>query len=304
MFARRKLRSLEYRNLAGYAFISPWLLGFFAFIVFPILISIYYSFTDYDILSAPELVGIKNFADIMHDPLFWRSLGVTFYYVFFSVPGRLLFALFIAMILNRGARFIRAYQTIYYLPSVLGGSIAIAVMWRQLFMPYGAVNHVLGWIGIESQVSWIGRPQTAIWTLILLAAWQFGSSMLIFLAGLKQIPRIYYDAAEIDGANYFQQFFRITIPHLTPVIFFNLVMQLINGFVVFTQAFVISNGTGDPMNATLVYALYLYQRAFKFYEMGYGSAMAWILVLIIGVFTVLLFRSSGNWVYYESKEGK
>ena len=300
----RKLGSITYKNGAGYAFISPWLIGFFAFIIIPIVASIYYSFSDYDILKAPVLVGLKNFRTMVHDTLFWKSLQVTFVYTFFSVPLRLAFALFVAMLLNRKAHLLRLHQTIYYLPSVLGGSIAVAVMWRRLFMDDGAVNAILKLVGINSNISWIGRAETAIWTLIILAVWQFGSSMLIFLAGLKQIPKTYYEAAEIDGANGAQQFFRITIPHLTPVIFFNLVMQLINGFAVFTQAFVVSNGTGDPMNNTLVYALYLYQRAFKYYQMGYGSAMAWVLVLIIGVFSALLFRSSGNWVYYEAKEGK
>ena len=169
-------------------------------------------------------------------------------------------------------------------------------------MADGAVNSALALVGIKTDTSWIGNPKTAIWTLILLAAWQFGSSMLIFLAGLKQIPESYYEAADIDGANPLQKFIKITIPHLTPVIFFNLVMQLINGFTVFTQAFVISGGTGDPMNSTLVYALYLYRKAFEFYDMGYGCAMAWVLVLIIAVFTALIFKSSSLWVYYETKE--
>lgn len=169
-------------------------------------------------------------------------------------------------------------------------------------MADGAFNAALGLIGIKSDISWIGNPRTAIWTLIVLAAWQFGSSMLIFLAGLKQIPDSYYEAADIDGATPWRKFVNITIPHLTPVIFFNLVMQLINGFTVFTQAFIVSNGSGDPMNSTLVYALYLYKKAFEYYQMGYGSAMAWVLVLIIAVFTALIFKSSTFWVYYESKE--
>jgi pectin-derived oligosaccharide transport system permease protein len=297
-------RNITYKNAAGYAFISPWLFGFFAFTIIPIIASLFYSFTDYDILDSPVYVGLENFRTMLGDGLFWKALQVTFMYAMFSVPLRLAFALFIAMLLSRKAVLLRFHQTVYYLPSVLGGSIAVAVMWRRLFMSDGAVNSILGFFGIQSNVSWIGRAETAIWTLILLAIWQFGSSMLIFLAGLKQIPRTYYEAADIDGANGIQQFFRITIPYLTPVIFFNLIMQLINGFVVFTQAFVVSGGSGDPMNSTLVYALYLYQRAFKYYQMGYGSAMAWVLVLIIGFLSVLLFRSSGNWVYYETKEGR
>ncbi len=291
-------------DLSGYAFISPWLLGFIAFSIIPILFSLYYSFTEYDILGEPIFNGLENFRRMLGDELFWQSLKVTFFYAFVSVPLRLLFAFFVAMLFNRGTRAIRMYQAIYYVPSLVGGSIAIAVMWRRLFMADGALNAALAKIGIVTDISWIGDPSTAIWTLILLAAWQFGSSMLIFLAGLRQIPRELYEAASIDGANPLKKFTHITVPQITPVIFFNLVMQLINGFTVFTQAFVVSGGSGDPLNSTLVYALYLYQRAFKYYDMGYGSALAWVLVLIIGIMTGIVFKTSNNWVFYEAKEGK
>jgi multiple sugar transport system permease protein len=189
----------------------------------------------------------------------------------------------------------------YYFPSIIGGSIAVAVMWRRLFKDDGAINSILGIFGLNNHVSWIGNPRTAIWTLILLAAWQFGSSMLIFLAGLKQIPESYYESANLDGAGPVRKFISITIPQLSSVILFNVLMQTINGFTVFTQAFVISGGNGDPMNNTLVYALYLYQKSFSYYEMGYGCAMAWVLVLIISIFTALIFKSSSVWVFYESK---
>ncbi len=291
------------QDVAGYAFISPWLIGFFAFSIIPILVSLYYSFTKYDILSTPVFAGLANYKNMIHDDLFWQSLKVTFFYAFVSVPLRLIFAFFVAMLFNRGTKAIRVYQAVYYLPSIVGGSIAIAVMWRRLFMSDGALNAALGLIGLHSTISWIGRADTAIWTLIILAVWQFGSSMLIFLAGLRQIPQTYYEAASIDGAGRIMQFIHITIPQMTPVIFFNLVMQLINGFTVFTQAFVVSGGSGDPMNSTLVYALYLYQNAFKYFDMGYSSALAWILVLIIALFTGFLFKTSGKWVFYESKAG-
>jgi multiple sugar transport system permease protein len=294
--ARRRLAE----NFSGFAFISPWLVGFLAFTAIPILFSLYYSFTEYDILGSPVFNGIKNFRRMLGDELFWKSLAVTFYYAFVSVPLRLAFAFFIAMLFRRAAKAVRVYQAVYYLPSIVGGSIAVAVMWRRLFMTDGALNAVLQAVGINSTVSWIGMPSTAIWTLILLAAWQFGSSMLIFLAGLRQIPAAYYEAARVDGAGKFQQFKSVTLPQMTPIIFFNLVMQLINGFTVFTQAFVVSGGNGDPQNTTLVYALYLYQRAFKYYNMGYSSAMAWVLVLITGVFTAIVFKTSNKWVYYES----
>ena len=289
-------------NISGYAFIGPWLIGFLAFSLIPIIISVYYSFTEYDLLSSPYFIGIENFKNMVTDGVFWKSLSVTFYYVLFAVPLRLIFALFIAVLFNRRARFLRLYQAVYYFPSIIGGSIAVAVMWRRLFMNDGAINSLLGLIGIHTDISWIGYPKTAIWTLIILAAWQFGSSMLIFLAGLKQIPESYYESADIDGANVFQKFFRITIPQLSSVIFFNLIMQTINGFTIFTQAFIISGGTGDPMNNTLVYALYLYQKSFTYYQMGYGCAMAWVLVFIIAIFTITIFKSSSSWVYYESKE--
>jgi multiple sugar transport system permease protein len=287
-------------NLSGIAFISPWLIGFLAFTAVPILFSLYYSFTEYDILASPIFSGLRNFRRMMGDEVFRQSLSVTFFYAFVSVPLRLVFAFFIALLFRRKSAVIRIYQAIYYLPSIVGGSIAVAVMWRRLFMADGAINAVLQAVGINSTVSWIGEPSTAIWTIIILAAWQFGSSMLIFLAGLRQIPVTYYEAAQIDGANVFRQFFSVTLPQMTPIIFFNLVMQLINGFTVFTQAFVVSGGNGDPQNTTLVYALYLYQRAFKYYNMGYSSAMAWVLVLIIGVFTAVIFKTSNKWVYYES----
>ncbi|TCL69919.1 carbohydrate ABC transporter membrane protein 1 (CUT1 family) [Hydrogenispora ethanolica] len=289
-------------NVTGYLFIGPFVLGFLAFTLIPVLASIYFSFSRYDLLSPPVFDGLRNFIAMFSDENFWKSLTVTLHYAFVSVPLRLVFALFVAMLFNRKSKLVGCYRTIYYLPSIIGGSIAVSVMWRRLFMADGAVNSALALIGIKSDTSWIGNPKTAIWTLIILAAWQFGSSMLIFLAGLKQIPGSLYEAAEIDGANAFQKFFKITIPHLTPVIFFNLVMQLINGFTVFTQAFVISGGSGDPMNSTLVYALYLYRKAFEFYDMGYGCAMAWVLVLILAVFTALIFKSSSLWVYYETKE--
>jgi multiple sugar transport system permease protein len=295
-YAKRRLKE----SFSGYCFISPWLVGFFAFAIIPILLSLYYSFTDYDILGSPVFSGIKNFARMITDELFWKSISVTFFYAFVSVPARLIFAFFVAMLFRRASKMIRFYQAVYYLPSIVGGSIAIAVMWRRLFMADGALNAALQFIGINSSVSWIGRPDTAIWTLIILSVWQFGSSMLIFLAGLRQIPRTYYEAASIDGAGRLRQFLHITLPQMTSVIFFNLIMQLINGFTVFTQAFIVSGGSGDPRYSTLVYALYLYQRAFKYYDMGYASALAWVLVVIIAFLTGIIFRTSNKWVFYES----
>ncbi|NLK05611.1 MAG: sugar ABC transporter permease, partial [Spirochaetales bacterium] len=199
-------------DFSGYAFISPWLIGFFAFSIIPILFSLYYSFTKYDILGDPVFNGLENFRTMATDELFWQSLKVTFFYAFVSVPLRLIFAFFVAMLFNRGTRAIRIYQAIYYVPSLVGGSIAVAVMWRRLFMADGALNAALAKVGIVTDVSWIGDPDTAIWTLIILAIWQFGSSMLIFLAGLRQIPKELYEAASIDGAGSLRKFSHITVP--------------------------------------------------------------------------------------------
>ena len=293
---KRQLRE----DVAGYLFISPWLIGFFAFAIIPIIMSLYFSFTDYDILGSPIFNGLANFRRMKTDARFWKALKVTFTYAFIAVPLRLVFAFFLAALFKRASKMIRFYQAAYYLPSLVGGSIAIAIIWRRMFTADGLVNSFLQVLGINSTLSWIGSPSTALGVIIVLAVWQFGSSMLIFLAGLRQIPKTYYEAASIDGAGWFSQFFRITLPQMTPIIFFNLIMQLINGFTVFSQAFIISGGKGEPQDSSLVYALYLYLRAFSYYEMGYGSALAWVLVLIIAVFTAFIFKTSDQWVHYES----
>ncbi len=285
--------------MAGYLFLSPWLIGFFVFTFLPILASFVLAFTDYDIFSAPKWVGLENFYRMfLQDRRYWRSVRATFYYVFTAIPLRLLAALAVAMLLTRGRRLLSVYRAAYYAPSIVGGSVAVAVMWRQVFGTDGLINFLLATFGIPG-VSWLGNPRTAIWTLITLAAWQFGSPMLIFLAGLKQIPAELYEAASIDGAGGWAKFTRITLPMLTPVIFFNLVMQLIAGFMVFTQAYLVTGGR--PLDTTNFYALYLYLRAFEVHQMGYGSAMAWVLLLVIAFFTALIFRSSSYWVYYEAE---
>jgi multiple sugar transport system permease protein len=292
---------LRQHNWAGYLFISPWLIGFFAFVLLPMVASLVLAFTDYDILSAPQWVGLANFERMFtEDARYWRSVRATFYYVFIAVPFRLAFALAVAMLLNTKRQGVSLYRAVYYAPSIVGGSIAVAVMWREIFSSDGVVNYVLAFLGVPN-LNWLGNPRTAIWTLILLAAWQFGSPMLIFLAGLKQIPSEYYEAASIDGAGAWDKFLKITLPLLTPIIFFNLVMQVISGFMAFTQAFILSGGTGAPLDTTLFYALYLYIRAFNNLEMGYSSAMAWVLLLVIAFFTGLIFKSSSQWVFYESK---
>ena len=283
----------------GYLFISPWLIGFFVFILIPMVASLYLGFTDYRLTASPHWIGVENYIRMFtSDPRYWKSVRATFYYILTAVPLRLLFALAIAMLLNNPRRFTSVYRAAFYAPSIVGASVAVAIMWRQVFGSQGVVNAILAIFGIPG-AAWSGHPATAIWTLILLAAWQFGSPMLIFLAGLKQIPSELYEAAAIDGAGEWDQFVRITLPMLSPVIFFNLIMQIISGFMVFTQALVITNG--GPMDTTLVYALYLYQRAFIVFQMGYSSAMAWVLLLVIAIFTAINFKFSSQWVFYEDK---
>lgn len=286
-------------NIMGYLFISPWLIGFFIFILFPIVASFFLAFTRYDVLSPPRWIGIGNWLRLLEDRRYHNSLRATFYYVFTAVPLRLIFALLVAMLLKPPTRATSIYTGIYYLPSLIGGSVAVAIMWRQIFGVDGLINFILKNVGIEG-INWLGNPRTAIWTLIILAVWQFGSPMLIFLAGLRQIPESLYEAASIDGAREWTQFTKITLPMLSPVILFNLIMQIINGFMVFTQAYIITGGA--PLDTTLFYSLYLYQKAFQSFDMGYASAMAWILLVIIAFFTLLAFKSSKFWVYYESEE--
>jgi multiple sugar transport system permease protein len=278
------------------------LIGFFVFTLIPILASFYLAFTQYDTLSAPVWIGTENFERMLQDPRYWASVRATLYYVMAAIPLRLVFALAVAMLLNSDRRGVGSYRAMFYAPSIVGGSVAVAVMWQQVFGTEGLVNYCLAFVGIPPVV-WLGNPNTAIWTLITLAAWQFGSPMLIFLAGLRQIPAQLYEAAAIDGASAVMKFFKITLPMLSPVIFFNLVMQTINGFMAFTQALIVTNN-GRPLDTTLLYVLYVYQRAFQNLQMGYGAAMAWVLLIVIALVTALIFKTSSAWVFYESKEGE
>ncbi|WP_244540312.1 carbohydrate ABC transporter permease [Kaistia soli] len=278
----------------------PWFIGFFGLTLGPILISLYLSFTDFDLLTAPHWNGGANFVRIFTaDAKFIQSMRVTLFFVIVSVPLKLAFALGVALLLNRGMRGLPIYRAIFYLPSLLGASVAIAVLWRQLFAGNGLVNQFLLNFGIVGP-SWISNPRYSLWTLIALAVWQFGSPMIIFLAGLRQIPLDMYEAASLDGAGRWRMFRKITLPLLTPVIFFNAIIQTIEGFKSFTPAFIISGGTGNPINSTLFYTLYLYQEAFGFFRMGYASALAWILLVIVALFTSFSFLTSKYWVHYDN----
>jgi multiple sugar transport system permease protein len=298
-------------NVSSYVFLAPWLLGFFVLTLYPMVYSLYLSFTQYNILQPPRWVGWRNFfvmfagsAEYPRDERFLNSLFVTLRFVFVSVPLKLVFALAVAMLMNQKLRLIPFYRTVYYIPTLLGGSVAIAVLWRRLFAGDGAVNAIIRQVtgGAVNPPSWISNPTFALYTLILLAVWQFGSPMIIFLAGLKQIPAEYYEAASVDGAGKVRRFFAITLPCLSPIIFFNLVMQMISAFQSFTQAYIVSGGSGGPMDATMFYSLYLYLSGFAHAQMGYAAAMAWVLLIIIAALTALTFRASGSLVTYGGGE--
>ena len=292
-------KALSKESTAGIIFTLPFTIGFLLFMIVPMGISLYYSFCKYDILSPPVFTGLDNFVKMFQDETFYKAIGVTFYFALVSVPLRLVFALIVAMLLLKNSKMSGFYRAAYYLPSIIGGSVAVAILWKRMFATDGVVNRLLGAVGIETTFAWLGNTKTAIWVLILLAVWQFGSSMLIFLSALKQISKELYEAAEVDGANGIQKFFRITLPLLTPTIFFNLVMQMINGFLAFTQSYIITQG--KPMNSTLFYTVYMYQQSFEFYRMGYGAAMAWVMLFIVGTVTVILFKTKKKWVFSEGE---
>lgn len=286
-------------NLSGYLLLAPWLFGFILMWFLPALVSIYYSLTDFNMLNTPTFIGLQNYVRIFtQDETFRQSLKVTFTYVLILVPCRLAFALFVAVLLNKKHKGLSFYRALYYVPSIIGGSIAVSVVWKQIFGNKGVITSILALFGIEQKVSLLGNPKTALLVIIVMGVWQFGSSMLIFLSALKQIPESLYESAAIDGAKPMKTFWSITMPLLTPTIFFNLILQIINGFRVFTETKVITDG--GPMNSTMSYVLYLYRRAFNYFDMGYSCALAWVLVAIVGIATILLFKSQKKWVHYEA----
>ncbi|WP_091040732.1 carbohydrate ABC transporter permease [Glycomyces harbinensis] len=305
---RKKLRTSTSRRLrrvrrgrrdrAGYLFLLPWFVGML-FTVVPFFASLYLAFTDYNLLNTPEWIGLENFTAMFSDPALLQSLKVTFVYTFVSVPLSLAAALGVAMILNRGIRGLPWYRAVFYLPSLLGASVAVVLLWRYIFGLNGVVNAFLGRFGVE-RIAWTSDPDYALTTLIILHVWTFGSPMVIFLAGLRQIPVMYYEAAAVDGASKWRRFRSITLPLLSPIIFFNLIQSLIASFQTFTQGFVMNNGGGGPANSTLFYNLYLYQQGFNQFNMGYASAMAWTLLVIIAAFTALTFISAKYWVNYDN----
>jgi len=290
-------------NLAAYLFLLPWLIGIVVFTIGPMLASLYLSMTDYNLLKSPvenppDFIGFENYAEMLGDAAFWNSFRVTVVYVIVSVPLQLLLALALALFLDRGMRGLPFYRSVFYLPSLLGGSVAVAILWRQVFGKEGLVNGFLAWFGVDAP-GWIGHPDYALGTIIILHIWTFGSPMVIFLAGLRQIPEMYHEAASVDGAGRVRRFVSITLPLLTPIIFFNLVLQIIFAFQTFTQAYVVSGGTGGPADSTMFYTLFLYRTGFLEYDMGYASAMAWFLLIVIAAFTAFNFWLSKFWVFYD-----
>ncbi|MGW2509009.1 carbohydrate ABC transporter permease [Streptomyces scopuliridis] len=301
--AARESRRTPRRERQGpaYVFLSPWILGVVLLTLAPMAVSLYLSFTDYNLFDAPKWVGLRNYTDMLfEDPRYWRSVGTTLIFVVVAVPLKLALALGVAMLLKNMRSGKGFYRSAFYAPSLLGASMSIALVWRALYNDGGTVDDLLSRIGIHTG-GWVADPDLSVFVVALLAVWQFGAPMVIFLAGLQQIPGDLYEAAALDGAGRWRQFVSVTVPMLSPVLFFNLVLETIQSFQVFTPAFAISGGKGGPADSTMFYTLYLYERGFSASHMGYASAMAWALLLGIGAVTVVLFRTSRSWVFYANE---
>ncbi len=288
--------------IAGYIFILPWIIGFLVLRLGPMISSLFLSFTEYTILTPPKMIGFQNFIKMFTtDTSFWAAVKVTFSYALFAVPVGIVLSLIIALLLNQSIPGTAVWRTIYYLPSVVSG-VAVAMLWVWIFhSQFGLINVALHAIGIQGP-AWLGDPRWALPALIIMSFWSIGGGMVINLAGLQGIPTELYEAASIDGANAWQRFWSVTLPMMSPVLFFNLVIGVIDAFQYFTNAYVMTNG--GPGRSTLFYNLFLYQNAFRYYKMGYASALAWVLFLIILILTLLIFKSSPYWVYYEGLTNK
>ncbi|WP_024286789.1 carbohydrate ABC transporter permease [Cellulomonas sp. KRMCY2] len=297
--ARRRPRRGEAR--AGYAFLAPWLLGFFLLTAGPMVASLVLAFTDYDLFNAPTFVGIDNFTRLFADQRYLASLKVTGLYVLLGTPIKLASSLAVAMLLNNAFSAKGFYRSAFYLPSLVGASVSVAIVWKAMFIDGGIVDRIGQGFGLEAG-GWVGDPGKTMPMFVLLTVWQFGAPMVIFLAGLKQVPAELYEAAAVDGAGPVRKFLAITLPMLSPVLFFNLLLETIHSFQIFASAFIISGGSGGPANSTLFYTLYLYIRGFADFKMGYASAMAWILVMVVGLVTLVFFKSSKLWVHYSGEE--
>ncbi len=296
MIRRKKRKS----NIYGFLFASPWIIGLLLFYAFPLLASIYFSFTTYSILQPGEFIGLDNYKQLMNDDIFWKSVYNTIYFAILFVPLSIIMGVSLAMMLNMKIKGMAIYRTIYFLPTLVP-HVALAVLWMWLLNPgFGLVNGFLDTIGIQGP-AWLGSETWSKPSLILMSLWGIGQAVVIYLAGLADIPQDYYDAADVDGANWFKKTFHITLPLLTPVIFFNLIMGVIGAFQQFTLPYALTQGSGKPANSLTFYVMYLYDNGFKFFKMGYASAMAWILFVVIMILTSIIFITSKRWVHYQGK---
>ena len=284
----------------GFILILPWLIGFLIFKAYPFLSSLYYSFTDWNLFKGGSWIGVQNYVMAFTNPKTVKALQVTFIYAFMTVPLKLAFALFIAYILNFKIRGVGLFRTAYYIPSILGGSMAIAVLWRAMFKNDGVVNRILTILGVQN-INFLADKTWALVIICLLRVWQFGSPMVLFLAALKGVPEELYEAASIDGATSARQFLKITLPLISPVVFYNLVTQLVQAFQEFNGPYIITQG--GPRNATTLISLIVYNSAFSEYNVGMSSAMAWIMFVIVMVFTLISFKTQDRWVYYSDERG-
>jgi oligogalacturonide transport system permease protein len=294
-----KVKSLAKINNVAYLYLLPWLAGTLVLQLYPFVISFYYALCDYNPLRKPAFSGITNYIKLFtNDAEFWTSLKVTLLYVIYTVPFKLIMSLLIAMLLNNAKKGIGILRTAYYLPSLFGGSVAVSILWRVMFMDQGMINSWINLFGFPT-VSFLGNPKTALPTLSMLEVWQFGSSMVMFLAALKQVPATLYEAARIDGAGRVKSFFRITLPYISPILFFCIIIQTINALQNFTSAFVITRG--GPLKSTYMLGLKLYNDGFVFWRMGYASATSWVIFLLVALFTLGLFSSQKYWVFYSDQ---
>ena len=285
-------------NLIGYILILPWIIGIICFQLWPIIHSFLMSFTNYNLLNEPSFIALDNYGKMFQDDVFYQSVKVTFKYVFIAVPAKIVFALCIALILNMKIKGIGIFRTVYYIPSILGSSIAVAILWKALFVKDGVINALLAQVGIQG-VSWLGNPKYTLFTISLLTVWQFGSSMVVFLAGLKQIPSSLYEAASVDGAGRMAKFIHITLPGIMPMMSFNILMQTINAFRMFAAPYTIFNGRGGPLNSAMLYVIYLYQHAFKYFNVGYASALSWALLVMIAGTALILHLLEKKFLNYD-----
>jgi len=298
---RRRISARTREAIECYIFMLPVILGLLLFYLGPMIASFYFSLTDYDMLSAAEWVGLQNYRDLADDDLFWKSLRVTAMYSAISVPLGLVLALALALLLNQKFAGVTFFRTIYYLPTVMSG-VAVATLWKWIFnADFGVLNLLLDKIGIRGP-GWLVEEEWAIWALILTSLWTIGGSMLIFLAGLQSIPNDLYEAAEIDGAGAWSRFCNITVPLISHVTFFNLILGIIGALQVFTEAFVLTEG--GPNNSTLLLSVHLYRNAFEFLKMGYASAIAWVMFMIVLLLTLVVFKSAPMWVHYQETQGE